>query len=106
MLSDAANSRDSRGCEIREAIRRILLHDWDPIGVADEMAAQDEYDSYIGEVYRMVACRTSALQITDYLYRIETEWMGLSPIDRTRLLPVGEKLAALASRLQSSDEDV
>ena len=35
-------------------IHRILLRDWDPIGVADIVEAQDEYDSYVGKIYGML----------------------------------------------------
>ena len=29
-------------------LRRLLLVEWDPIGIADVPKAQDEYDSYVG----------------------------------------------------------
>ncbi len=48
-------SRKQRAREIQDSIRQVLLHDWDPIGVADEPAAQDEYDAYVGGVYRLLA---------------------------------------------------
>ncbi len=36
-----------RAREYQSAIRKILMEEWDPIGVSDIPEAQDEYDSYI-----------------------------------------------------------
>jgi hypothetical protein len=38
-----------------EAIHQIQLREWDPIGVAQEPAAQDEYDGYVHEIHGMVS---------------------------------------------------
>ena len=43
-----------RAKSLQDAIRQVLLHDWDPIGVADVPEAQDEYDSYISQIYGML----------------------------------------------------
>ena len=43
-----------RARRYHDGIRRILLNDWDPIGVADIAEAQDEYDSYVGKIYGML----------------------------------------------------
>jgi hypothetical protein len=29
-------------------LRRVLMDEWDPIGVAHSVEAQDEYDTYLG----------------------------------------------------------
>jgi hypothetical protein len=52
-----ASDDQRRAKAIQESIREILLRDWDPIGVNDVPEAQDEYDSYVGGVYRL-ACFT------------------------------------------------
>jgi hypothetical protein len=44
-MSDKEQSRERRA-----AIRRILMSEWDPIGVNDTPEAADEYDGYIGPV--------------------------------------------------------
>jgi hypothetical protein len=92
--------REQRAKEIQEAIRQVLLQ-WDPIGVAEHPEAQDEYDSYIGGVYRLLAAGASAAEIAEHLYQIEVGSMGLAerstaPQD---LLPVAEKLVRLDVRL-------
>ena len=69
-------------------IRRVLLEAWDPIGVRDEPHAQDEYDSYAGAVYRLLSEHAPDKAIVEYLYRVETERMGLPEHDKELLLPV------------------
>jgi hypothetical protein len=66
--------------ENRARVREVLMQDWDPIGVRDAPEAQDEYDSYAGRVYVMLMDeRASPELIAEYLYRVATEHMGLSP---------------------------
>ena len=63
--------------EIQDAIRQILLQDWDPIGVRDAPTAQDEYDGYVGGIYRLLASAASPEAVAKHLGAIETEQMGL-----------------------------
>jgi hypothetical protein len=58
-------------------IRQILLHDWDPIGVADVPEAQDEYDSYISKIYGVLIRHEPRHKVVEHLWAIETEYMGL-----------------------------
>ncbi|MEO8224487.1 MAG: hypothetical protein ABI661_06755 [Gammaproteobacteria bacterium] len=86
---------ESRAREVHEGIRQVLLHDWDPIGVPPAPQAQDEYDSYVGAVYRLLAAGASEREMAAHLREIEVEWMGLSRCEPTILLPVVRKLMAL-----------
>ncbi len=88
------SNRKQKATEIQEKIRQVLLRDWDPIGVRDMTGPEDEYDAYIGGVYRLLASGASEHQITDYLYQIETNRMGLDG-NREGLKDVAEKLANL-----------
>jgi hypothetical protein len=45
--------RKKKSIEIQESIRQILFYDWDPIGIND-LAPDDEYDSYVGGIYRLL----------------------------------------------------
>jgi hypothetical protein len=85
--------RERRAREIQEAIRQVLLHDWDPIGIADEPGAQDEYDSYVGGVYRLLASGASEAEIDRHLQRIVVETTGLA--DAADCSDVARKLLAL-----------
>lgn len=53
--------------EVRRAIRRVFLEVWDPIGIADEPNAQDEYDGYIGRVFELLVLGGSDKEIVEYL---------------------------------------
>ncbi|MDI1241041.1 MAG: hypothetical protein PSX80_03865 [bacterium] len=70
-------NKRKRIAEIEESIRRILFDDWDPIGIND-MAPPDEYDSYIGGIYRLIASRADAKTIEDHLRNLEITKMEVS----------------------------
>ena len=61
------------------AIREILLRDWDPIGVADVPEAQDEYDSYISQIYGLLIRREPLATLTHIRqpYRTKREYVHL-----------------------------
>lgn len=98
--ADGRRRRASRAREIQAAIGAVLLRDWDPIGVRDEPLAQDEYDSYVGGVYRLIASGASAVEIAEHLASVQTEMMGL-PTLAPSLRSVAERLAAIDARLES-----
>ena len=74
------NKEQSR--KIRSEIRRVLLDVWDPIGIRDEPNAQDEYDSYLGQVFELLIVRSSDRQLAEYLFEIVHDHMGL---DRAKI---------------------
>ncbi|MDE8763083.1 MULTISPECIES: hypothetical protein [Rhizobium] len=82
--TDANSSRCGIGSTMdrkanRAIIRKILLTEWDPIGVSDIPEAQDEYDAYADTVFGMLANQTASVDaIAQYLFKIATERMGLS----------------------------
>jgi hypothetical protein len=57
-----------------DAIRRVLMSDWDPIGCG---VPDDEYDSYIPVIYRLMHSRVGVADFASHLERLETEWMGM-----------------------------
>jgi hypothetical protein len=63
--------------EVSEKIKSILLYDWDPIGVSDVPEAQDEYDSYVGGVLKLLTSDASEHQLVKHLHQLETVAMGL-----------------------------
>lgn len=95
------DQRTDRAKQIQSNIRDVLLREWDPIGVRDVPEAQDEYDSYVGGVYRLLASNASADELVEHLDEIETAGMGLmAPGDPDR----AERIAHLhhvATRLRS-----
>lgn len=91
------NSKKADAKAIQDAIRKALMQDWDPIGVKAVPQAQDEYDSYIGGVYRILASSRSEEELIEFLLSVETKHMGLSeqPDLRQRLRKIARRLLAL-----------
>ena len=81
-MNDKEESR-----EIRQKIRSVLMNEWDPIGVKDVSEAAGEYDSYLGDVYRLVVENAPASKIANYLRHVEVDRMGLTDAQGTPLLP-------------------
>lgn len=82
--------------DISEAIRQVLIRDWDPIGVMDDPEwPRDEYDSYIGGIYRYFARGESTEFIARHLCFIEEKMMGLGRVPESYRLPVAIKLKAV-----------
>jgi hypothetical protein len=67
--------KERGGC----GVRRLLMDEWDPIGVRDWPEAADEYDAYVGVVGRMLHEGASADDIAAYLRRIREDRMGMCP---------------------------
>ena len=91
--------KKERSLEIKRKIRQILLNKWDPIGVKEIPEAQDEYDSYIGGIYRLIASHHSKEDIIEYLYKIEKENMGLFS-KQSNLKVVAEELIKIDTKLR------
>jgi len=62
--------------EIQDKIRRVLMDEWDPIGIGDLHESADEYDRYIGGVYGLIQRGASVGEISAHLRRLEIEEMG------------------------------
>jgi hypothetical protein len=58
-----------------DAIRKVLMCEWDPIGCG---VPEDEYDSYIPMIYRLMQSRCSVAELASHLGGLETGSMGLS----------------------------
>jgi hypothetical protein len=57
-----------------DAIRSLLMAEWDPIGCG---VPDDEYDSYIPDIYRLMQARVSIDGLATHLQEIETQRMCL-----------------------------
>lgn len=81
---------------IADAIRDVLNRDWDPIGMmGDPEWPCDEYDSYIGDLYRYLARGESAAFIARHLCFIEEHCMGFRHRHECTRMHVAEKLVAV-----------
>ncbi len=90
--------REKRAIEIQDSIRQILRYNWNPIGCAGDLP-DDEYDSYIAPVYRILAGSRSEQELIKCLYRIERDTINLPCHSPDLLLPVARKLLELDVRL-------
>jgi hypothetical protein len=59
-------------------LRHLLLVWWDPIGVYGVPQAIDEYDTYSGQIARMLREGSDARVIAEYLGDVTADMMGLS----------------------------
>jgi hypothetical protein len=84
-----------RAKEIQDAIRKVFLRDWDPIGINAQSDLDDEYDMYIGRVFGIITTTRSEDALIDYLAWVEHERMGFQTPPREKLLPIAQKLLAL-----------
>ena len=94
-MLDKERSRD-----IRSRIRRVLMEEWDPIGVEDVPEAADEYDSYIGGVFDLLERKASGDELAEYLRRIEIDRMGLVNASREPLVPEAWRNTAVESLMK------
>ena len=79
---------------IQDAIRQVLIDDWNPIGVPCIPEAVDEYDRYIGPLYRILVGNGSIDEIVARLERIEREEICVSTSEQVRRR-VAENLSVL-----------
>ena len=91
-----------RARHYHENIRAILLKQWDPIGVADIPEAQDEYDSYVGEIYVMLIRNEARHAIVDHLWRVETEHMCLVG-NRRHIETIADRLLRLRDDMEAGN---
>ena len=92
------NERLAQARSLQEAIREVLLREWDPIGVVGIFEAQDEYDSYVSQIYGLLVRREPSHKMVDFLWWAETEQMGLCG-NRCRTEQVAERLIQLPEKL-------
>ncbi len=99
-----AHGRDKdRSRRNRQLVRNILNEEWDPIGGCPE----DEYDSYGAKLYVMLMDEgASAEEMADYLWWVETEYMGISPRDGRREIcaNVVAQLVAMKFDLEAAND--
>ncbi len=88
-----------RSNQYQDGIRRILLREWDPIGVVDIAEAQDEYDGYVSKIHGMLVRHDLRQELIDHLWRIETVNMGLAG-DRPRTEATADRLLRLRDELE------
>ena len=76
-MREMAEKKEGR--RIQTEIRRVLMERWDPIGISDQVACADEYDSYIGGALKLLFENGSDKDLAEYFRQIAREKMELTP---------------------------
>ncbi|MBA3034900.1 MAG: hypothetical protein FP814_00235 [Desulfobacterium sp.] len=87
--------------DVMKRIHDVLWKDWDPIGVNDD-GPDDEYDLYIGGIYRILLGNPTESELIDHLYHIETETMGLPFHNKELLRHIAQKLMEIDVTLKEA----
>ena len=87
-----------------KSIKTALPSEWDPIGVKHFPEAQDEYDSYAPHIYTLLITRRPRHELYDYLWRLETEHMGLTG-DRQATERFAERLLRIPQEIEEGRGD-
>ncbi|SIT35482.1 conserved hypothetical protein [Paraburkholderia ribeironis] len=70
---------------LQDAVKEVLLHEWDPIGLEGEDTAKDEYDAYVTRICALIVQGQSVEEVIKCLLWAETEQMGLqAEVERAR----------------------
>jgi hypothetical protein len=97
--------KDSRKSDVRRiqmSIREILVSKWNPIGLAEDLP-EDEYDAYIGLVYRALANGCSTAQLAEHPSEIEREYFGGEMTTENSRRAVAEALLQLDINVSTSN---
>jgi hypothetical protein len=85
----------AKGGRLLEAVREVLLREWDPIGVAHNPDCFDEYDRYARTICRYLKEGIDEFWLAAYLSQVQAVGMGLSRADEERDTRVARRLLAL-----------
>lgn len=64
--------------ELYQRTDEVLHYLWDPIGVAAEPMARDEYQAYLPQVFGLLKDNATEEKIAAYLETVATERMGFN----------------------------
>jgi hypothetical protein len=93
-----------RARNMQESIKKILLEHWDPIGINNIPEAKDEYDSYVPTVYKLLITTRNKTELFDYLWWVETEYIGVCG-NRQKTENIVFKLFEMFARFDSPNEE-
>ncbi|MGR3717474.1 MAG: hypothetical protein ACU0B1_12095 [Thermohalobaculum sp.] len=59
-------------------IRKVLISDWDPMGLSDAPGTPDDYDAVARELHALITDQSTTVErVAAYLRWVEREQMGL-----------------------------
>jgi hypothetical protein len=81
------------------AVRRVLFNEWNPVGVNG--LPEDEYDSYVWPLVRLLRDGGDAATLTRHLHEVEQFYFSRDTSEE-KLLPVAASLLALGIGKESA----
>ena len=69
------STKSKRARQVQDQINRILFESWDPIGMKDVLPT-DEYEGYVGPVYRALVNGADEAKIIALLTQLESQIGG------------------------------
>ena len=78
-----------------DAIREVLLEDWDPHNASRQESAHSAYDGYIPPLLQLLKSGAGEEALMDFLHEREKESMCFPSLGKQRLRRVAQKLLAL-----------
>lgn len=94
---------EDRHKRLHEELHRFLMEQWDSIGVAEWPEAHDEYDGYVWQIMGLLLRDAPVHEISEYLWWIETEYMGLG--DNPSVRANTDRIAVLLIELRRQVAD-
>lgn len=82
-----------------DAIARVLLEQWDPLGVHEAPGPHAEYAAYVRDVYSLLARGASDVQVERHLRHLEREELRHPELAARDLAPVLQALRAVERTL-------
>jgi hypothetical protein len=84
-----------------DAVREILLRDWDPLNVRENEQCRDEYDRYALAIVKLLRSGADAFKLSATLANFEQHSMGLPRPSEERQHCVAKLLLSAASSASS-----
>ena len=88
-------SKHNRDASLLYAIHKILLKEWDPLGIRRIPALRDEYDDYLPNIFKLIQEDSSESEIFEYLW-----WIELKVLEKTGRKEHTLKIAKLLKEIE------
>ena len=74
--------------DVERAIDRVLLDQWDPLGVREAPGEHEEYRRFVPGIYSLLARGGSDVQVARHLHQLERDELGHPELATRDLTPV------------------
>ena len=92
------------GSLLEDLVRRLLWEEWDPMNLRQHGGPDDEYDSYVKTIVRLLHDGCDEHRMTQHLSQLESNAMGLKVRDEYHIKRVARLLIELYSPTNQKSE--